>query len=50
VVGDWERRTFELTEEFASDLTAAQIVDFCSASLNRLQGHEPQPAGTETWQ
>ena len=50
VVGDWERRTFDLTEEFASDLTAAQLVDFCSASLNRLQGHEPQPAGTESWQ
>ena len=50
VVSDWERRTFDLTEEFASDLTAAQLVDFCSASLSRLQGHEPQPAGTETWQ
>jgi len=52
VVSDWERRTFDLTEEFASDLTAAQLVDFCSASLNRLQGREPQPAParTETWQ
>jgi len=52
LVSDWERRTFDLTEEFASDLTAAQLVDFCSASLNRLQGREPQPAParTETWQ
>jgi chemotaxis protein methyltransferase CheR len=50
LVSDWERRTFDLTEEFASDLTAAQLVDFCSASLNRLQGREPQPTGTETWQ
>jgi chemotaxis protein methyltransferase CheR len=50
VVGDWQRRTFDLTEEFASDLTAAQLVDFCAASLNRLQGHDPQPATTETWQ
>jgi tetratricopeptide (TPR) repeat protein len=50
VVSDWERRTFDLTEEFASDLTAAQLVDFCGASLKRLQGPEPQPAATETWQ
>lgn len=37
VVRDWERHTFELTEEFASDLTAEQLVGFCSATLERLQ-------------
>ena len=37
VVRDWERHTLELTEEFASDLTAEQIVGFCSDSLERLQ-------------
>jgi chemotaxis protein methyltransferase CheR len=50
VVRDWERRTFDLTEEFASDLTAAQLVGFCSDSLNRLQGHDRQTATTEIWQ
>jgi chemotaxis protein methyltransferase CheR len=50
VVRDWERRTFDLTEEFASDLTAAQLVGFCSDSLNRLQGHDRQAATTEIWQ
>ena len=29
VVRDWERRTFQLTEEFASDLTADQLVEYC---------------------
>ena len=37
VVRDWQRHTLELTEEFASDLTAEQIVNFCSSSLERLQ-------------
>ena len=37
VVRDWERHTLELTEEFASDLTAEQLVGFCSDSLERLQ-------------
>jgi chemotaxis protein methyltransferase CheR len=37
VVRDAERHTFELTEEFASDLTAEQLVEFCSDSLERLQ-------------
>ncbi|RPI53673.1 MAG: hypothetical protein EHM55_13145 [Acidobacteria bacterium] len=37
VVRDWEHHTLELTEEFASDLTAEQIVGFCSHSLERLQ-------------
>ena len=30
VVRDWERHTLQLTEEFASDLTAEQLVGFCS--------------------
>jgi uncharacterized protein HemY len=38
VVLDWERHTFELTEEFASDLSAEQLVEFCSDSLQRLGG------------
>ncbi len=37
VVRDAERHTFELTEEFASDLTAEQLVGFCSESLELLQ-------------
>jgi len=37
VVRGWERHTLELTEEFASDLTAEQIVGFCRDSLERLQ-------------
>jgi chemotaxis protein methyltransferase CheR len=37
VVRDWERHTLELTEEFASDLTAEQLVSFCRDSLERLQ-------------
>jgi chemotaxis protein methyltransferase CheR len=37
VVRDWERRTLELTEEFASDLTAQQLVSVCSGSLERLR-------------
>lgn len=36
VVRDWERHTLELTEEFASDLTAQQLVEFCRDSLQRL--------------
>lgn len=41
VVRDWERHTLELTEEFASDLTAEQLVGFCSHTLERLR----QPVG-----
>jgi chemotaxis protein methyltransferase CheR len=37
VVRDWERKTLELTEEFASDLSAEQLVGFCSDSLERLR-------------
>ena len=37
VVRDWERHTLELIEEFASDLTAEQFVDFCRSSLQRLK-------------
>lgn len=47
VVRAWERHTLDLTEEFASDLTAEQIVGFCSDSLHRLQA---QGARTGTWQ
>lgn len=38
VVCAWERHTLELTEEFASDLGAEQLVQFCSDSLQRLRG------------
>jgi chemotaxis protein methyltransferase CheR len=38
VVRHWERHTLELTEEFASELTAEQIVQFCGDSLQRLRG------------
>ena len=37
VVRGWERHTLELTEEFASDLSAEQLVGFCSDTLERLQ-------------
>ena len=37
VVRDWERHTLELTEEFASDSSAEQLVDFCRSSLQRLR-------------
>ena len=37
VVRDWERHTLRLTEEFASDLSAEQLVGFCSDTLERLQ-------------
>jgi chemotaxis protein methyltransferase CheR len=37
VVRDWERHTLQLTEEFASDLTAEQLVGFCTDTLERLQ-------------
>jgi len=36
VVRDWERHTLELTEEFASDLTAEQLVAYCRDSLERF--------------
>ena len=37
VVRGWERHTLELTEEFASDLSAEQLVAFCRESLQRLR-------------
>jgi len=37
VIRDWNRHTLELTEEFASDLSAEQLVDFCRRSLQRLR-------------
>jgi chemotaxis protein methyltransferase CheR len=37
VVRDWQRHTFQMTEEFASDLTAEQLVGFCSNTLERLR-------------
>ena len=37
VVRDWERHTLQITEEFASDLTAEQLVGFCRDTLDRLQ-------------
>lgn len=37
VVRDWERHTLDFTEEFASDLSAEQVVDFCRRSLQRLR-------------
>jgi hypothetical protein len=46
VVRDWDRHTLDLTEEFASDLSAEQLVGFCRESLHRLQG---QGEVTGTW-
>ncbi len=37
VVRDWEHHTLQLTEEFASDLTAEQLVGFCTDALGRLR-------------
>ena len=37
VVRDWERHTLQFTEEFASDLTAEQLVGFCTDTLARLR-------------
>jgi chemotaxis protein methyltransferase CheR len=37
VIRDWDRHTLELTEEFASDLSAEQLVNFCKSSLQRLR-------------
>ena len=34
VVRDWERRSLELTEEFASDLTAEQLVEYCRRQIS----------------
>jgi chemotaxis protein methyltransferase CheR len=45
VVRDWERHTLQLTEEFASDLTAEQLVDFCRDTLDRLLAGRLPPAG-----
>jgi chemotaxis protein methyltransferase CheR len=37
VVRDWQRHTLDLPEEFASELTAEQLVAFCCDSLRRLR-------------
>ena len=37
VVRDWQHHTLTLTEEFASDLKAEQLVAFCSDTLERLR-------------
>ena len=37
VVRDWEQHTLQLTQEFASDLTAEQLVGFCRDTLMRLR-------------
>jgi chemotaxis protein methyltransferase CheR len=37
VMRDWERHTLQLTEEFASDLSAKQLVAFCGDTLERLR-------------
>lgn len=37
VVRDWDRHTLDLTEEFAADLTAEQIVRFCRDTLQLLK-------------
>jgi chemotaxis protein methyltransferase CheR len=34
VVRDWECRSLELTEEFASDLTAEQLVEYCRRQIS----------------
>ena len=39
---DWERHTLQLTEEFASDLTAEQLVGFCSDSARAAANGERQ--------
>jgi chemotaxis protein methyltransferase CheR len=36
VVRDWEHHSLQVTEEFASDLTAEQLVGFCRDMLERL--------------
>jgi chemotaxis protein methyltransferase CheR len=41
VVRNWEHHSLQVTEEFASDLTAEQLVGFCSDMLERLR---PMPA------
>jgi len=35
-----EQHTLELTEEFASDLSVEQLVDFCRQSVQRLRSSE----------
>jgi tetratricopeptide (TPR) repeat protein len=42
VVRGWERHALELTEVFASDLNAVELVDFCQRSLQRLAPSERQ--------
>ena len=39
VVRGWERRTLQVTEEFAMDLSVEQLVEFCRVSLQRLITH-----------
>ena len=40
VVRDWQRHTLDLPEEFASELSAEQLVEYCSQSLQRLRRHD----------
>ena len=40
VVRGWELHTLDLTEMFASDLSAEQLVDFCLRSLRRPDAFE----------
>ena len=46
VVRDWKHHSLQVTEEFASDLTAEQLVAFCSDMLERLR---PMVAGSCSW-
>jgi chemotaxis protein methyltransferase CheR len=47
VVCAWERHTLDLTEEFASDLGAEQLVQFCNDCLQRLRGIADEPRGVK---
>jgi chemotaxis protein methyltransferase CheR len=44
IVRHWERHTLELTEEFASELTAEQLAAFCIDSLQRLRAGTDETA------
>jgi chemotaxis protein methyltransferase CheR len=47
VVRGWELHTLDLTEMFASDLSAEQLVDFCLSSLRRPDALEWRPDASE---
>lgn len=42
VVRGWQRHTLELTDMFAHDLSAEELVDFCQRSLQRLATSDGQ--------